>query len=407
MKKMNISKILAFLLSVTAALTACDLPAATENPADNVVEHGTEPVTENVTETLSPTIKLPGEMRDITSMELTSEMTVGWNLGNCLDVCIADRDGDGMVNETPENGAVDETLWGNAKATPELFDIMKSEGVNAVRIPVTWRDHLGEAPDYKIDEEWLSRVNEVVDYAISRDMYAIINIHHDGGDDAKFGAWVRNAAKDYDGFNEKYTALWNQICERFKDYPDKLIFESANEIGFDNLSKNEAYELLNKINSRFVEIVRTSGGNNDKRHLLIAGYWTDISETCDSRFVLPDDPAGRLIVSVHYYTPWQFCITGDIKTWGSDSDISELNNKMSLLKRNFIDNGIPVLIGEYGFAGTTSPQSQIKFSAAVTKTCHEMGIPCFLWDDGGIINRENFLWRNPDLMAGIRKSIEE
>lgn len=397
MNKMNTSKITAFILSVSAALTAC--------AGENVNEAAPGITAETAAVTMESTVTLPGEMRDITSMELVSEMKIGWNLGNCLDVCAADRDGDGVINEAPENGKVDETLWGNARATPELFDIMKSEGVNAVRIPVTWRDHLGEAPDYKIDEDWLDRVQEVADYAISRDMYAIINIHHDGGDDEKFGAWVRTASKDYDKFNEKYTALWEQICERFKDYPDKLIFESANEIGFDDLSKNDAYELLNRINSRFVEIVRDSGGNNDRRHLLIAGYWTDIAMTSDSRFEMPDDPADRLILSVHYYTPWQFCITGDIKSWGSDSDRAELEGKMSLLKSNFIDKGIPVIIGEYGFAGNTAPRSQIEFCAAVNSACHEMGAACFLWDDGGIIDRADFKWRNPELMAGIREAI--
>lgn len=397
MNKMNTSKITAFILSVSAALTAC--------AGENANEAAPGVTAETAAVTVESTVTLPGEMRDITSMELVSEMKIGWNLGNCLDVCAADRDGDGMINEAPENGKVDETLWGNARATPELFDIMKDEGVNAVRIPVTWRDHLGDAPGYKIDEDWLDRVQEVTDYAISRDMYAIINIHHDGGDDEKFGAWVRTASKDYDKFNEKYTALWEQICERFKDYPDKLIFESANEIGFDDLSRNDAYELLNRINSRFVEIVRDSGCNNDRRHLLIAGYWTDIAMTSDSRFEMPDDPADRLILSVHYYTPWQFCITGDIKSWGSDSDRAELEGKMSLLKNNFIDKGIPVIIGEYGFAGNTAPRSQIEFSAAVNSACHEMGAACFLWDDGGIIDRAGFTWRNPELMAGIREAI--
>ena len=210
-----------------------------------------------------------GIMRDISSMSLVGEMKIGWNLGNTLDVCAADRDGDGKVNESPENGVVDETLWGNLPATQELFDKLKADGVNAVRIPVTWRDHLGKAPEYKIDAQWLDRVQEVVDYAYSIGMYVIINVHHDGGGDPAFGAWIRNASTDYDGVIEKYNAVWTQIADRFQNYSDYLIFESMNEVGFEDVDKSKAFTLLNDMNQEFVDLIRASGGNNEKRHLLI------------------------------------------------------------------------------------------------------------------------------------------
>ncbi len=250
-------------------------------------------------------INYTDEMRDITSMELVSEMGIGYNLGNSLDVCNADRDGDGEIDENSSD--VDETLWGNPVVTKELIEFVKESGFNSIRIPITWRDHIDE--DYNIDEEWMDRVVEVVDYAYDLGLYVIINVHHDGGGDPEFGAWIRNASADYDGVLEKYLAIWQQICDRFEDYGDRLIFESMNEVGFDDLDEWKAYETLNSLNQAFVDLVRSSGGNNPERHLLIAGYWTDIAETCDSQFEMPDDPADRCILSVHYYTQWQLCTT--------------------------------------------------------------------------------------------------
>lgn len=347
-----------------------------------------------------------GEMRDISTPELVSEMKIGWNLGDTLDVCVADRDGDGAVNETPADGeSVDETLWGNVKTTPELFEQLKDDGINAVRIPVTWRDHLGDAPDYKIDKDWLERVQEVVDYAIKQDMYVIINVHHDGGGDPDFGAWIRSAAWDYDEFEVKYTALWTQIAESFKDYSDKLIFESMNEVGFDGIPQNKAYELLTQINQLFVDIVRGSGGNNEQRHLLIAGYWTDTEMTCSSKYELPDDPAGRLMVSVHYYTPWEFCTTNVQQSWGSTGEVQRMKNDVRKLRETFVDNGIPVIIGEYGTGTGNDKASRIYFAEMLTKLCADAGIPCFYWDNGGEFNRVEMEWNTDGLIEALNRAV--
>jgi len=332
-------------------------------------------------------------------------MKIGWNLGNPLDVCAADRDGDGIINDVPENGIVDETLWGNPMTDSSLFEALKADGINAVRIPITWRDHLGDAPDYKVDEDWMNRVKEVVNYAYDLDMYVIINIHHDGGDDSKFGAWVRSASEDYDKFSEKYNALCKQICAEFSEYDDRLIMESANEIGFDDLPQDDAYALLNKINQQFVDLVRASGGYNATRPLLIAGYWTDIAKTCDSRYQMPADPANNLILSVHYYTPWEFCIINKKMTWGSEADVKELERNMNKLKENFVDKGVPVIIGEYGFNNGVQPESKVKFASAVSKTCYDMGIRTFLWDNGEVYDRTNHVWRVEGLIEALRESV--
>ena len=327
--------------------------------ASTTAAESTPKSTESSTDTTKASENKPsqtaGKMRNITSQQLVEDMTFGWNLGDTLDVCQADRDGDGKINEHVEAGEkVDETLWGNPKVTKELFTSLKKNGVNAVRIPVTWRDHMD--PKGNIDREWMDRVQQVVDYAYSQGMYVIINVHHDGGGDPKFGAWIiEESQKDYNTFLKKYKNVWKQIAERFKNYSDYLIFESMNEVGFDTLynkNKADAYNLINKINQDFVDIIRATGGNNAKRHLLIAGYYTDIERTCDSLYKMPDDKAGRCILSVHYYTPWDFC-TCDIKhTWGTKLEVRQMETLIGKMKKNFVDKGIPVIIGEYAASGS-------------------------------------------------------
>lgn len=383
--------------------------SVTSTASTTAAEH-TSKSTESSTDTTKASENKPsqiaGKMRNITSQQLVEDMTFGWNLGNTLDVCQADRDGDGKINEHVEAGEkVDETLWGNPKATKELFTSLKKNGVNAVRIPVTWRDHMDS--NGNIDREWMDRVQQVVDYAYSQGMYVIINVHHDGGGDPKFGAWIiEESQKDYNTFLKKYNNVWKQIAERFKNYSDYLIFESMNEVGFDTLynkNKADAYNLINKINQDFVDIIRATGGNNAKRHLLIAGYYTDIERTCDSLYKMPDDKAGRCILSVHYYTPWDFC-TCDIKhTWGTNSEVRQMETLIGKMKKNFVDKGIPVIIGEYAASGSDL-SSCIFFIEKLNKLCSDYGIATFIWDNGRQVNRKTYKWRTPQYLEALKRA---
>lgn len=383
--------------------------SVTSTASTTAAEH-TSKSTESSTDTTKASENKPsqtaGKMRNITSQQLVEDMTFGWNLGNTLDVCQADRDGDGKINEHVEAGEkVDETLWGNPKATKELFTSLKKNGVNAVRIPVTWRDHMDS--NGNIDREWMDRVQQVVDYAYSQGMYVIINVHHDGGGDPKFGAWIiEESQKDYNTFLKKYKNVWKQIAERFKNYSDYLIFESMNEVGFDTLynkNKADAYNLINKINQDFVDIIRATGGNNAKRHLLIAGYYTDIERTCDSLYKMPDDKAERCILSVHYYTPWDFC-TCDIKhTWGTNSEVRQMETLIGKMKKNFVDKGIPVIIGEYAASGSDL-SSCIFFIEKLNKLCSDYGIATFIWDSGSQVNRKTYKWRTPQYLEALKRA---
>ena len=217
---------------------------------------------------------------------------LGWNLGNHMDAY--------------SNNMAGETVWGNPKATQTTFTKLREYGFTHVRIPVTWLGHFGAAPEYKIEDAWLNRVAEIVGYAENAGLVAVINMHHDGADSAH---WldIKTAAVD-EAVNikvkEQLAAMWTQIAEKFKDKGEFLIFESMNEIGFDDLGTKKGCELISKINAEFVELIRKSGGFNDKRYLLLAGYWTDIDRTCTAEYTVPSDD--RIMVSVHYYSPADF-----------------------------------------------------------------------------------------------------
>lgn len=191
-------------------------------------------------------------------------------------------------------------------------------GFGTLRIPVAWSNMMGK--NYEINPDYLARVKTVVEWALDSDLYVIMNIHWDGG-------WFDRFADDdkRDNAFAKYESIWTQLCEAFGDYGDRLIFESLNEEGgwekiWNRYSgegdKEKSYGILNDMNQRFVNIVRASGGNNKKRHLLIAGYNTDIDLTCDELFIMPNDPAGRCAVSVHYYTPTNFTLLERNASWG-------------------------------------------------------------------------------------------
>ena len=189
---------------------------------------------------------------------------------------------------------------------------------------------------------------------------------------------------------KKYSAIWQQLSEEFKDYGDKLMFEAQNEeLGNWKVDENQCYTYTNEVNQTFVNIVRNSGGNNEQRHLLISGYNTDITKTCDSRFVMPDDPAGRCALSVHYYTPSPFAILEEDAswaknrtTWGTDSDIAELNRYFDMLVNTYSSKGVPVIIGEYGCPrkGKELESVQKYLSSVCEAALSREGICPVLWD---------------------------
>ncbi len=267
---------------------------------------------------------------------------------------------------------------------------------------------------YQINDQWMDKVTQVVDWTLDTGMYAIINIHWDNG-------WVNTFPENRDECMKRYTTMWTQICDNFKDYGDHLMFESQNEeLGWESLwnkwggtnGKAESYQLVNEINQKFVDIVRNSGGNNDERHLLISGYNTGIDVTCDSMFKMPNDPAGRCAVSVHYYTPSTFAILEEdadwgkcAYTWGTEQEFAELYSQMDMMKNTFIDKGIPVIVGEYGCPKKNKdPNSVQLFLKSVCEAAYERQLCPILWDITDVhYDRTTCKMVDQELMAAFRE----
>lgn len=314
-------------------------------------------------------------------MELVRDMGVGINLGNTFESCGTWFTGTSVSDF--------ETAWGSPIITQEMINGYAEAGFGVLRVPVAWSNMMSE--DYTISPEYISRVKEVVEWALDSGMYVILNIHWDSG-------WWEKFPTDKDNCMTKYERIWTQLSEAFGGYSDYLMFESLNEEGgWESLwnrysgstdGKAESFGLLNEINQKFVDIVRASGGNNAKRHLLIAGYNTDVDLTCDDLFVMPTDEAGRCAVSVHYYTPPTFAILekdaswGKARTeWGSDEDKAELTKYMDMLKTTFIDKNIPVIIGEYGVSTSNKTEEMIRlYLSSVCEAAYSREICPVLWD---------------------------
>lgn len=355
-----------------------------------------------------------GVMREgLTALEATRLMGNGINLGNTLEAC---DNNVGIKTNTPLSY---ETHWGQPKTTQAMIDGMKAAGFDTIRIPVAWMTnatHLYEG-DYTIDADYMDRVEEVVCYARKAGMYVIINDHWDGGWYGMFGS---ESAETRALAMEAYKGMWQQIAERFRDYSDYLIFESANEeLGgrFDEnsplycsdsvvtyLTDDERYALTNEINQTFVDVVRATGGNNATRFLLIAGYSTDIDQTCDDRFQMPKDTAdSKLMVSVHYYDPWSYCGASSAVSatkWGKVSDYEYMDQQLAKMTK-FTEAGYGVVIGEYGALPCSDglKDNTLAYHTAFLDACTKYDLTNCLWDCSGLYKRVSQTFADDDILA--------
>lgn len=355
-----------------------------------------------------------GVMREgLTALEATRLMGNGINLGNTLEAC------DNNVGIKTNAPLSYETHWGQPKTTQAMIDGMKAAGFDTIRIPVAWMTnatHLYEG-DYTIDADYMDRVEEVVRYARKAGMYVIINDHWDGGWYGMFGS---ESAETRALAMEAYKGMWQQIAERFRDYSDYLIFESANEeLGgrFDEnsplycsdsvvtyLTDDERYALTNEINQTFVDVVRATGGNNATRFLLIAGYSTDIDQTCDDRFQMPKDTVdSKLMVSVHYYDPWSYCGASSAVSatkWGKVSDYEYMDQQLAKMTK-FTEAGYGVVIGEYGALPCSDglKDNTLAYHTAFLDACTKYNLTNCLWDCSGLYKRVSQTFADDDILA--------
>lgn len=333
---------------------------------------------------------------DLNQSQIVEAMGPGWNLGNQLE---------SVTDNVPE-----ETNWGNPVITEKLIQSVKAAGFKSIRIPVSYFAKIDDDKDYTIDSKWLDRVQEVVDYCIKNDLYAVINIHGDGYNTID-GSWLLCNGKNQTEIKKKYKKVWKQIAERFKNYDEHLLFESMNEEFDGSYSEpnKEYYQNINDYNQIFVDTVRKTGDNNTKRWLIIPGWNTNIDYTAgDYGFKLPTDQyrdksidkeEQRIMISVHYYSPWDFCGGKNcvITQWGNEADDPSktsttcdetyMKNQLNLMKTTFADKGYPVFIGEYGSIDKTSYDSENEYYRAyfARKLCQlsrKNGCIPMYWDNG-------------------------
>lgn len=350
------------------------------------------------------------------AVTLASKMKIGWNLGNALE-------------STSGVNAANETSWGNPKTSVGLIKAVKAAGFNAIRIPCAWSGYIQDQTTYQIKDSWLARVQEVVDYAISNDMYVILNIHWDGGWLEEHPDYANQAA-----VNKKQKALWQQIAVYFRDYDEHLIFAGTNEVhaGY-STPTTENNIVQQSYNQTFVDAVRATGGKNAVRNLVVQSYNTNIQYAVDF-LKMPNDQANqRLMTEVHFYDPWDFA--GDensnvylwgkayngnahVSTWGQEDWADSSFKKM---KESFGDKGIPVILGEYGAilrSNVGSDQAlhlkaRNAYLTYITKIAHANSIVPFYWDNGntgnsgfGLFNRSTYQIVQTEALAALMEGIK-
>jgi endoglucanase len=321
--------------------------------------------------------------------ELASKIKIGWNIGNTMEAT---------------GGVMNETAWGNPRISQELIDLVKKSGFNAVRLPCAWDQYSANPAKAKISEEWLNRVKEVVQYCVDKDMYVVLNIHWDGG-------WLENNCT-YDKQkinNAKQKAYWEQIATHLRDFDEHLLFAGSNEPNVDNAEK---MAVLDSYHQTFVDAVRSTGGKNTYRILVVQGPSTDIEKTSNLFTYMPKDKTEkRLMMEVHYYTPWNFCGMEKDESWGtmfyywgkenhSSTDAGrnsnwgeedDVNKFFGMMKKQFVNKGIPVVLGEYGAirrdnltgeALTKHLASRASYNKYVTQMAIANGLIPFYWDNG-------------------------
>ena len=408
--------------STTTATTTTNTTKAETTAATTTTKAETTTTTVATTTTTTTATQNPEPAPAETkgdSVQFSQNLMPGWNLGNQL--------------ESNSDGTPSETAWGNPVITENLIKQVKAQGFKSIRIPVSYLSKIGAGPNYTIDSKWLDRVQEVVDMCIDNGLYAIINVHGDGYYSIK-GGWLLcgESASEQKTIKAKYEKVWEQIAKRFKNYDDHLVFESMNE-EYDGTYNNptpEYYNNINAYNQIFVDTVRKAGGKNNNRYLLIPGWNTDINFTtgdCDTytmeaKFVIPND--SRIMISVHYYTPWEFCGEEGYDTfykWGDSvkkfvkrrQSETLVNRQFDKLYNAFIKNGYGVVIGEYGSIDRTHKDKsnttyRAYFAEYVNYAAHQRNIVTVYWDNGyngkhgfGLFDRTKCTVTQPEIIKGI------
>lgn len=323
-------------------------------------------------------------VRNLTSVQLATLMSPGWNLGNSLEAIGG------------------ETAWGNPPANQALFNAVRAAGFKTVRIPVAWSQYADA--NYNISASWMARVREVVDQARNAGLYVMINVHWDGG-------WQQPVYARQSAVNARLTKFWTQIGNTFKGYDDYLLFAGTNEVmvtGVYSAPTSENVTVQNSFNQTFVNAVRATGGNNASRHLIVQGYNTNIDATVATNTIPADTIANRLMMEVHEYSPYDFTLNTDSTIWqwgaiATDPSATQtwaneayIDAQFQRMKTRFIDKGVAVILGEYAASLRTEYDPSGKYrnywDQYLTKSAYQRGLVPVYWDNGPTTNHTSGLF---------------
>jgi len=341
---------------------------------------------------------------DLSAMELAANIKVGWNLGNTLDT----NDLHWLGGMPPVSSM--ETAWGNPAATKANITAIKNAGFNAVRIPVSWAKCVNK--NYVIRTDWMKRVKQVVDYAVDNDMYIILNTHHDE-EIFKF------LDKDMVESKKAFITIWEQIAEAFKNYDEKLIFEGLNEPRTKgskaewNGGTIEERNNVNILNQLFVNTIRASGGNNEKRILMVPTYAASATAIAMNDLIIPSDDMNemnKIIISIHAYEPYNFALNENstVKTWSKNNpqDTMPIIVRIDRAYTLFVSIGIPVIMGEFGAVDRGNEDARSELAEFYVSYAKTKEVKCFWWDDGGnfkLLNRGTNKFHFPKIAEALVK----
>lgn len=397
---MKFKRIMSLVISAVLAVTLCgcnnEKPSGSSDSGSQVVSDNSEVQSTDNNSESEPENQQRNDPMNITSAkELVAQMKIGWNLGNTLD-------------STGGEGVGAETSWGNKTTTKVMIDTVSKAGFNVFRVPVSWGTHMDE--NYVVDEAWMDRVQEVVDYGYDNGMYVILNTHHE--------EWYMPKEEFVEENLKQLEKLWEQIAERFKGYGERLIFEGVNEPRLRGESAEwtgdaASRDIVNQYAETFVKTVRASGGNNAERALMLTPYAASSMPENLKALKIPEN-AGNVIVSVHAYLPYSFALdTKGTKVYNPKNN--EIPGLFRNIKEIFLDNDIPVIIGEFGSVNKENTEDRVKCVTDYLTAAKEAGVPCVWWDNGayrgngenfGLLIRGELAWFNQDVVNAIMTAVE-
>lgn len=332
-------------------------------------------------------------------------MGVGWNLGNSLEAIGG------------------ETAWGNPVVTQQLINSVKAAGFKTIRIPVAW-SQFSDASNFTIKASWMTRVEEVVNYALNADMYVMINIHWDGG-------WMQPTYAQQNYVNNRLGIMWNQIATHFRDYDERLLFAGTNEVMVDGdygTPTAEYYTVQNSFNQTFVDTVRATGGKNATRFLVVQGFNTNIDHAVNFAKMPTDSAKDRELMEVHFYDPYNFTLntSSNITQWGKNAtdpaktetwaNEAYVDAQFQKMKTNFVDKGVGVILGEYGAIIRTNVSGQeayrVYWDEYISKSAISHQLVPVYWDNGGtgdgsmgVFDRNSGTQVYPNVIQAIVKAL--